>query len=462
MVVPIIFGISDIPLQVISKLMPAIEEIEKPNCDEVGLNVSKREKKLRLVLLGTGFAGLSFIENFNNYIPTREKDSLELTVIDSRDYLLFSPFLYEVATGQINESHVLVPVANKIGSYGYKFIRADVKRIDPFENKVITSGGQFPYDILVIALGSESNDYGIEGVSENAIPLKNIEEGIRVRKRILESYKKAINIENIVDAVDALTTVVVIGGGAAGVELSASVIDLFEGLNRNRKNRFVRSKVVLVEMQEHLMIDQGKKFSNRLERMLAEKGVELQLGKRVVKVDSDGVILSDGSKIASQNIFWTAGVKPSRVISSLEDKFVCVKKGRVVVDPYLSIPSFHNIYVVGDSALPPKSLEQDFVPQTAAAAVQEGKFVGIHLAHILCGKSKKDVFCYRNHGAFLSVGHHSGICKFSTGLMLTGYSAWAVWGIVHLLKIETLKNKIDILFDWTFARFHLETGSGIA
>ena len=409
---------------------------------------------MKVVVLGTGFAGSSFIETFNRNIKKDAKKGVELIAVNSKNYLLFSPLLYEVATGRVYEYHVSIPVCCTVEDEGYKFVEAEIKEIVPDRREVITSKGVLHYDRLIIALGSESNDFGIDGVKEHAIPLKTLKDGKRARDRVLESYKEAISRINEGCDIGSLMTFVIIGGGATGVELSASLLEFIDDLNRNHGRRGLKPKVVLVELQNRLMKNLGEDFSERLSTILKKKGVELSLDKKVVKVTENGVTFSDGSYIPSNNVFWTAGIKANSIVSSFRKKSIDGMGERLVVDGFLKIPAFENIYVVGDSALLGSNLNETFVPQTAAAAVQEGKYLGTLLAHELNGRPSNSEFTYRDHGTFLSAGRFSGICKFSNGLMLTGFSAWFIWRFIHLLRISTLKNRFEILSDWTFSWFH--------
>lgn len=415
---------------------------------------AKDDMKTKIVVLGTGFAGSSFIEAFNKALGREVRKRVSLTAVNSKDYLLFSPLLYEVATGQVYEYHVSLPICCSIEGDGYSFIEAEVRDISPEMKAVVTSRGVLHFDKLVIALGSESNDFGIEGVKEFAIPLKKLKDGERAKNRILQSYKESLLTTDGTAEKRALLTFVVIGGGAAGIELSSAIVEFIDDLNRNHGSREMRPRVVLIELQDRLMKDLGTEFSDKLSRILSRKGVELSLGRKVVRVSRDTVLFSDGSEIDTKNVFWTAGVKIGSVVSSLERRTVPRKGDRIIVNKYLSITGFEDIFVIGDSAFPLNESNEPPIPQTAAVAVQEGKYAGTMLARELNGKRTISGFRYVDHGTFLSTGSFSGICKLSNGVIVTGLSAWLLWRFIHLFRISTIRNKFEILSDWIFSGFH--------
>lgn len=431
-----------------------MNEFNARNIHDSDTTYPSKNREVRIVVLGTGFAGTTFIESFNKEIESVLRGKLRLIAVNQKNYQLFSPLLYEVATGQVYGYHVSLPVCCSVEDEGHEFLEAEVKAIIPESNEVLTSKGILHYDRLVVALGSESNDFGIEGVKEYAIPLKSLKDGEKIRNRILESYKGAISRMSGVDEITSLLSFVVIGGGATGVELSASILDFIDDLNKSHGGKKLKPRVILVELQEHLMKNLGTEFSDKLTRMLVDRGVELSLGKRVVKVTENGVVFSDGTLVGSKNVFLTAGIKNNPVLSSLENDSVKLERYRVRVDSHLRVPNSKNIYVIGDSCLPDGSDGNLNVPQTAAAAVQEGSYLGYSLANELNGRTSLTGFKYRDHGTFLSVGRFSGVCKLSNGLTLTGFPAWLLWRFIHLIRISTIRNRFEVLFDWTFSSFH--------
>ncbi|MDA8054551.1 MAG: NAD(P)/FAD-dependent oxidoreductase [Thermoplasmatales archaeon] len=432
----------------------SIRETQNDSVDCTEAGRERREGKLSIVVLGTGFAGSSFITAFNRRIKKDSKKAIELIAINSRNYMMFSPLLYEVATGKVYGYHVSSPICCTIEDFGYRFIEADTTEIIPERNEVVTTKGTVHYDRLIIALGSESNDFGIPGVKEHSLPLKSIKDGEKARNRVLESYKEAVSRINSGSSVGSLLTFVIIGGGATGVELSTSLLEFVDDLNRNHRVRSLIPRIVLIEANDKLMSGIGGEFSEKLANILKRKGVELLLGKKVIEVAESEVILSDGNHIQTRNVFWTAGIKTSSVVSSLKRKLNERNGDRLAVDNRLRVASLAEVYAIGDSALPFLGEGESPPPQTAAAAVQEGKYLGVRLAEEFNGKNLGTRFRYHDHGTFLSAGRFTGICKFSNGVILTGFTAWFLWRFIHLWRISTIRNKFEVLTDWTFSLFH--------
>ena len=212
-------------------------------------------------------------------------------------------------------------------------------------------------------------------------------------------------------------------------------------------------RVVLIEAQDRLMKGTGEDFSSRLENFLKESGIELLLNAKVAKVTDSEILLQDGNVIRTSNVFWTAGVKSNPVAAMLGGGHVNKKSGRIIVDRFLRIPGFENITVIGDNALIASPGQGKFVPQTAAAAVQEGKYAGKRLAAMIRGREDTVPFVYKDPGIMLSLGKFKGLCKLHSGFILSGFSAWLAWRLIHLIRISTFRNKVEVLSDWVFSTF---------
>ncbi len=409
--------------------------------------------KTKIVVLGTGFAGSAFMEAFNRKMPVKNRDDVELIAVNHTNYLTFSPLLYEVATGQVYEHHISIPVCCNITDHGFRFLEEEIIEVNPWRNVVETRHGSIKYDHLVIALGTENNDFGIEGVAEHTMPLKTIKDGELIRNRILKSFRDAVSEEYMNGSVDGKLTFVIIGGGASGVELAASMKEYVDDLQLDYRADALAPRVVLIEAQDHLMKGTGGDFSNRLENFLKESGIELLLNAKVAKVTGDEILLQGGTAIRTSNVFWTAGVKSNPVAAMLGGSQVNKKSGRIIVDRFLRVPGFENITVIGDNALIASTGQGEFVPQTAAAAVQEGKYAGKKLAAMIREREDTDPFSYKDPGIMLSLGKFKGLCKLRSGIILSGFSAWLAWRLIHLIKISTFRNKVEVLSDWVFSTF---------
>lgn len=413
-------------------------------------------RKPRILVLGTGFAGTAFMENFARTLKKDRHENVDLVAVNSTNYLLFAPLLYQVATGQVYGHHISIPVCCEVRKHGFRFLETKIKDVNFERNEVETADSKISYDQLILALGTESNDFGIEGVSKYAISLKTLNDGERIRNRVLESFRLATQVLSTKDIPDSELTFVVIGGGASGVELAGSLAEYLRILGKDYGDTSIKTRIILIEAQERLMMNTSEKFSKKLADILRKRGVDVLLGAKVKKITEDNLFLADGRVIKSKDIFWTAGVKSNPIVSSIGGEKLSRKNGRIIVDEYLRIPDFPNVYVLGDNAYPMPDAKGVVLPQTAAAAVQEGKYLGKALAAKI--NSGKDAlpFKYKDPGIMLSLGRFDGLCQFSNGIIFSGFSAWLIWRFVHLVKISTVENKLEVLLDWIFSSFGKE------
>ena len=400
----------------------------------------------RVVVLGSGFGGVSFVKSFLDNASSSLLDSAELVWVTRRNYHLFTPLLYQVAGGLVDEHHVLDPLPH-FGKGRVRVVEVEVEVVDFTGRVVYTDVGPIGYDYLVVALGSSSNDFGIPGVKENTLPLKLAQDGERIRNRILASFEQAAIIGANSPDRAALLTFVVVGAGATGVELAGTSRDYTRLLVRRYGFQTRDVRVLLVEAADTLLPGLGGRLPNKCRQDLESAGIEVRLGAPVVKVGVDGVHLVGGELIESRSVFWTAGVKPNPVLEGMPETVAPKKRGRLEVDSNLRLIGHSEVYAVGDCAW--VNTGRDTVaPLTAAAAVQEGEYAGSHLAHILVDNKVTGPFVYRDQGIMLSLGRFSGLVELANGIILSGFIGWLVWRMVHLVSLATARNKLGVMFDW--------------
>jgi len=314
-----------------------------------------------------------------------------------------------------------------------------------------------PHSVSMVSANLDAflnNDFGIEGVAEHAIPLKTIKNGELIRNKIMESVRNAVSAEHSGGSTNGKLTFTIIGGGASGVELAASTKEYVDSLLYDYKVTGLASRVILIEAQGHLMEGSGNAFSTRLESLLKESGIELLLNAKVTKVTEDEILLDNRNFIKTSNVFWTAGVKNSSVAAMMGGSHVNKKSGRIIVDQFLRIPGFENIAVIGDNGLVLTQVQNQYVPPTAAAAVQEGNYLGVRLASVVRERKNNVPFIYRDKGTMLSLGRFNGLYKLQNGFILSGFSAWLAWRLIHIIKISTFQNKVEVFSDWFSLTLH--------
>src|SRR5579875_778403 len=433
------------------KTMQAQYELDKK---ALGGLIPEKGNKTRILVLGSGFAGMSFIKSFLKNVKYDIAENLELFLITIKNYHLFTPLLYQVATGLVNEYHILDPVRIKTKKLDYRVIEAEIKEINIERKFVVTSLGNIAYDYLVIALGSVDNDFGIKGVKENAIPLKSAKDAIKIRSKIISSFERASLLDIGNPMRKSLLTFVVIGGGPTGVELVGAIRDYVKQLcNKYYSIDSSECRVILIEAANRLLLQAREKTAEKCRRILESRGVRVLLNAKVVAVEQDGVVLADGTKIESSNVFWTAGIKVNPVVENISDELVLKKKGRIIVDEYLRVQNYPYAFAIGDNAWVTSGSKLNPVPAMASAAVQQGEYLGKYLASILSNYTFKKPFVYKDFGLMLSLGRFKGIVEFPNGWVITGFLGWLIWRMVHLVKISTMRNKLGVMFDWAMALF---------
>ncbi|MEM0121624.1 MAG: FAD-dependent oxidoreductase [Thermoprotei archaeon] len=293
--------------------------------------------------------------------------------------------------------------------------------------------------------------FGIPGVARHTLSLKSVQDGEAIRNRVLSSFEKAACLEGGDPDRASLLTVVVVGGGATGVELAGTMRDYTKLLAKRHGITERETKVILLEAAETLLPGVGGRLSEKCRRDLESAGIEVRLKARVVKVGEEGVHLSDGALIRSSNVFWTAGVKPNPVVETIPETLAPKRKGMLVVDAHLRVVGHPEVYAVGDNAWVEVGGGGAAAPLTAAVAVDEGIYAGAHLAHLLGGGQSDGGFVYRDKGTMLSLGRFSGLVKLPSGIILSGFAGWFVWRMVHLVSVATARNRVGVMFDWTFS-----------
>lgn len=409
-------------------------------------NVIKQRRVSRVVVLGTGFAGLSFLENLNRIIKKNRMSWVKVTAINSADFMLFSPLLYQVATAEVSDEHISISVSEQLRKMGFNFLDSDILKIDLKSNKVTTAEGELPYDYLVISLGTENNDFGVKGVQEHSIPLKSLRDALEIRQILQGTVGNFQMKEGMAGREKSQNTFVVVGGGASGVELAGSIAEYVNSRGISGGNFGVE----LIEARNHLVGGEDPKLSETIRKELVKSGVRVHLSKKVDEITSDEIRFSDRTSIRTSHVFWAAGVRNRRIVTDLLNQGLYLRSGRIQVNGNLRALGSENVFVLGDNALPLFNGNSQNIPQTAAVAVQEGKYAAKALAHLLLQGNLTGYpgFKVRDSGLMVTLGKFNGVCRLPSGMVFTGFAGWLLWRFVHLVKIRPMRNKIGVLFDW--------------
>ncbi len=402
----------------------------------------------RAVVLGAGFAGLNAAKTL-----ARGRDGLDLDVllIDRFNFHLFTPILYQVATGGVGPDNIAHPVRYVARASGFRFQESTVEGVDLEKQVVRTDDGEVPFDYLVVALGATANFFGMKEVEENSLTLKTLGDGINIRNKIIDAFERA-EVETDPEQRRALLTFIVVGAGPTGVELATSIRDLITKvlLKDYPKIAPAEARVLLVEALPKALPMLAPDLAENAVRTMRSKGVEILLETPVVSVDEQGARTKSGELIPAKTVIWTAGVKASEIIASLPGEKG--RDGRVRVNRYLQVEGHPNVYVVGDCAMYFEEGAERPLPPNAPVAIEEGKTAARNILRDLRGEDP-EVLHYVRQGELVSLGRSNAVADIM-GIKLTGIIGWLTWRLVYVTKLMGAKNRLGILLDWTFNTFN--------
>jgi len=395
----------------------------------------------RIVIVGAGFGGL------NAAMSLRRAD-VNVTLIDRRNYHLFQPLLYQVATAGLSPAQVATPIRSILSRQANATVLMErVEGVDTKSQTVETAGRRIPYDYLVLATGARHAYFGNDNWAEAAPGLKTVADATEIRARILSAFERAEVAEDE-KARKPLLTFVIVGGGPTGVELAGAIAELARKVIVRDFRRIDSSaaRVVLIEAGERVLPTMPACLSEKAKRQLEGLGVEVLLRTPVTRCDETGVGLADGSAIESACVLWAAGVMASKAAKWLG--VPADRTGRVMVDEKLNPPGHETIFVIGDTAaVVGKDGKQ--VPGVAPAAKQMGRYAaGAILARI--ANRPVEPFRYRNFGNLATIGRKAAVAEFGR-VRLSGFPAWLVWGLGHLWFLVGFRNRLAVFLDWAFA-----------
>ncbi|PYL83204.1 MAG: NAD(P)/FAD-dependent oxidoreductase [Verrucomicrobia bacterium] len=409
--------------------------------------VTDKPHKKRIIILGGGFGGVYAAIHLEKLLA--RVDAVEICLISHDNFFLFTPMLHEIAASDLEITNIVNPLRKLLRKV--EVLVGDVNEIDLPNKRVLISHGyrkhslQIDYDHLVIALGSITNFYDIPGLADLAVPMKSLRDAIQLRAQILRHLEEA-NFKCNPAERQSLLTFVVAGGGFAGVETVAALNDFVRDalpFYPNLSEGMLR--VVLVHSGPVILPELGESLGRHTQKVLEGRGVEIQLNTRVKSMTENKVFLAYTAPIPCGTLVWTAGTVPSPLISTL----LCAKeRGRIVVNQFLQVPDWPDVWAVGDCAFVPdiKNPGKSH-PPTAQHAIREGKVVAQNIAAALLGRPGKP-FSFKTIGLLASIGRRTGVARIF-GYNFSGFFAWWIWRTIYLSKLPGLDKKVRVAFDWT-------------
>ena len=416
-----------------------------------------RNKK-KIVILGGGFAGVECARQLESYFGNNSE--IELVMISEDNFLLFTPMLPQVASGMIETRHIVMPI--RAICKKTKFYEGRIKNIDPF-GKLVTLWGtsekrgfSIHYDYLVVALGSETNFFGMADVEKNAYTMKTLNDAVMLRNRVIDVLEQA---ENETDPIlrNSFLTFVVVGGGFAGIETAGELMDFLLDARKHYPTIHKDDiRVIVLEALPMILPGFNEKLAEFSKQKMIERGIDIRLRTAVTSFDGTEVTIKsldenpkepmDKSKIdviRTKTLIWTAGVTP---VNTIKRSMFKTDKGKVIVNDFLEVLEFPGVFAIGDCALfmDPKT-NRPFAP-TAQLAEAQAKIAAHNLQALIKNLEKKK-FKYRSKGQMAIIGKRTGIATL-LGMNISGFLAWLIWRNVYLSKIVLPDKKIRVFLDW--------------
>lgn len=412
-------------------------------------------KQLHVVVLGAGFGGLTFCQNF------RHPDA-RITVVDRTNHHLFQPLLYQVAACGLSAPEIAQPIRGILSN------RRDITVLfnkavdfDLAKKRVILEKGELDYDYLVLGLGGQTGYFGHPEWEQFAPGLKTLDDALRIRSQILLAFEKAENETDPAER-DRLMTIVVVGGGPTGVELAGAFAELARTV-LNRDFRHIdpsKAHIILIEGSPTVLSHLPPDLSASAQRQLLSLGVQIRNNIHVKDIRAGEVELANGEIIRAGNIIWAAGVSATPLTKKLGVELD--KAGRIKVNPDLSLPGHPEIFAIGDMALVLQENGKP-VPGVSPAAMQMGKHVAKIIEDEISSKVKpatRPVFKYWDKGTMATIGRSAAVAWIGR-FKFSGYPAWLAWLFIHLIFLIGFRNRLSVLFQWTWSYFSYKRSARI-
>ena len=412
----------------------------------------------RVVILGGGFGGLRAARKL-------KRAPVEVTLIDRRNFHLFQPLMYQVATGSLSPGEIAAPLRGVLSRQkNTRVLLGEAAGIDPGAKRVrLADGGVFEYDSLIVATGSQTSYYGKDQWREWAPSLKSIEEALAIRHKILDAFEQAERAETEAEA-RAWLTFVIVGAGATGLELAGALAEI---ANETLKHDFRRinpteARIILMEGGPRILPAFPEDLSARAERAVKRLGVEVSKGVFATEIDENGVTYKAGEaseRMAAKTVLWAGGVTTTGFGRELAErtKAETDRHGRIKVTPQLTIPNYPEIFVVGDLAMSTDEKGKP-MPGVAQVAIQGGAFAARVIRARVEGKPEPQRFHYFDKGDLAVIGRAAAVANIF-GFHLWGWPAWLVWLFVHLMYIVEFQNRVLVFVQWGFQYLTFSRGA---
>lgn len=406
-------------------------------------NNSQNRRTPEVVIVGGGFGGL-------NAARRLAKVPVHVTLLDRNNYHLFQPLLYQVATAGVAPTDVAYPLRTIFRKQkNFEFRLDNVTKIDLENRQLETGSGTVPYDYLILAVGGQTNTFGIESVAANSLPLKSLMDASSIRDHLLHQFERAIQ-ESDPALRQPLLTFVIAGGGPTGVEMAGAISELIRVVKTKDfpNHDLSQARVILLEAAGSLLPVLPEELGKATVAALEKKGVEVCLEKAVESFDGQKIQLRGGEVIDSRTLIWAAGIRSEELVDHLG--IAQAGQRRVRVQPSLQVEGHPEVYVIGDAAY----LEDEHgaaLPMVAQVAIQQGVRAADNIQLALEGQSLQP-FHYRDLGTMATIGRNQAVAWIGS-FKLHGFLAWLTWLVVHIAQLIGFRNRLVVLINWAWDYF---------
>jgi NADH:quinone reductase (non-electrogenic) len=405
----------------------------------------------QVVVIGAGFAGLSAARHLSGH-------GMSVTIVDRNNFHTFQPLLYQIATAGLDVSDVAYPVRTTMrNKRDVRFRHGKVASVDLEDRQVrIEDGASLHYDYLVVATGATAAFFGIEGADKNSHPLYTLGDARDLRNLLLGCIEDTEAMPGRHH--DGALQVVVVGGGATGVETAGAIVELL-GVSRKHdrvKLDWDRTRVTLLDAGDRLLAGLHERAGRYALETLESRGIDVRLCAPVAEVTPTGVRLVDGSTLDADIVIWAGGVTVNGTLAAS----LPVKKqkgGRIEVEPDLSLADHPEVSVVGDAASVPLGPDGGTAPQLAQVAIQSGRHAAKQIVRRQAG-SATEPFRYHDKGQMATIGRRAAVAQLRHGPVIRGVLGWAAWLGLHLVYLIGFRNRLVVLVNWTWRYFDFPSG----
>lgn len=403
---------------------------------------------MKIVVVGGGFAGINLAKSLLNH------KEIEVTLVDKNNYNFFPPLIYQVATAFLEPTSISYPFRKFFaGKKNLEFRLGEVVKVVQNENKIVLNNGDLHYDQLVFATGAETSYFGMENVRKNAIPMKTLNDALDMRNTILKNLEKAAITKDIRER-RKLLTIVVVGGGPTGVEVSGMFAEMRKSVLRKEYPELdtVASNIYLIDGGDALLSPMSEASQKDTLEALTKMGVVVKLHTRVIDFENDTVFFKDGGTLQTKNLIWAAGVQ-GKVFEGIATESYGRGK-RMKVNEFGLVNGTTNVYAIGDTSFTDTDLKfPEGHPQVAQVAMQQGLNLAQNFKNI-CKKIALKPFAYHDRGSMAIIGRNKAVVDLPHPKMhFKGFIAWFIWLFIHLISLITYRNRIQTFYNWMVAYF---------